>query len=110
MPKTDSDQIATPPLTVKNGFNIYDYDTYSWNEKPGKNIHSYHIVFDEALPFEATPSIFDSIADSVWFSDISKFWDYHVKGPKKSLLSSKIFFAPPPPKIQEKKTISANGN
>ena len=61
---------------------------------------SYHIVCDVAMPIEATPSIFNSIADSVWFSDISKFWDYHFKGPKKS---SKIFFAPPPPKIQEKK-------
>ena len=64
---------------------------------------SYHIVCDVAMPIEATPSIFNSIADSVWFSDISKFWDYHFKGPKKSLPSSKIFFAPPPPKIQEKK-------
>ena len=39
MQETGSDHIATPPLMVKDGCHIYDYDTYSWNKKSGKNIH-----------------------------------------------------------------------
>ena len=40
-------------------------------------------MFDAALPFEATPSIFDSIADSVWFSEISKNLGLSLQGTKK---------------------------